>query len=414
MRSYSPTSLRVFIDNCPAALEHYLNQKKESLLAEHEWEIEGPFMAEVGIAFHALVHQAGLQRSKGLPPHAAMEAMALTLTKKIAPDRVEIAYGMAKEFVMYHEFPEGFSFEHGVAYDQYWDPVAWDSDDRKIRLIFDGVGCMQIEDDVHGEMKVAVAQDYKTGWAVKEDELNSIQMDAYCTILPLLFPDADAIRIEIIATRFSRTYSRLYILGDEEDLLELRKRKDRLRFYMRAADISDGTARVGAGCINCNWSSQCKAFKERLAQVTQDSPSEQRDPAELARDLAVVETRTRELEVILKEHAKNTGLIRVDNNTLGFNHAEERKMNDVTKILDVFLRANPSMEITENQKAALRGFIIAMDPGVTKFDDVVKACAKQLGYKTKKAALEEESKGVITKQLAPKWCWRKADQEKAA
>ncbi len=413
MRSYSPTSLRVFTENCPAALEHYLNQKKESLLAQHEWEVEGPYMAEVGIAFHAIVHQAGLQRSKGLSPHAAMEAMALTLTKRIAPDRVNLAYEMAKEFVIYHEFPEGFSFEHGVAFDAQWQPVAWDSDQRKLRLIFDAVGCMQIEED-RGELMLAVAQDYKTGWAVKADELESIQMDAYLTVLPLIFPEADALRIQIIATRFNQTYEKTFLLCDDEDVAELQKRKNRLKFYLKSADLSDGTARVGSGCINCNWSTQCKAFSERLAQIVSNSPSENTSPVELARDLAVVESRMKELEVILKEHAKNSGLIRVDQKTLGFNVGEERRLMDAAKILEVFLRANPSIKLDDGQRAAMRGLIISMDPGVTTFDDVVKACAKQLGYKTKKEALEEESKGVIKTQQSPRWGWRKAELEQAS
>lgn len=405
---YSPTGLNTFIQNCPQALDFYLARRQSEALTQNEYDIEGPHMAEVGIAFHACVHAAALARKEDRPAFPAIEATALALSKKMDPRRAYTGREMANEFLGWWNFPEKFNFEHGVAWDRAWRPVAWDSPDRMLRLIFDSVGEQVTDDDNYGALRIAVAQDYKTGFGVREDELDSIQQDAYLASMRKMFPDADGYRIEVIATRFRRVYSKTFYLGQEDDVAEFNSRLQRLNFWIKAADISDRKPRIGTGCMACNFTRDCSAFAASVARLRENNVETSASPEALGRDLAVLTARTNEIEAILRAHAEAHGPIAIDQKLLGFHVSEERAVKDPLALLEVFFKAC-TVPFSDDQKAALRGLVGAIDPGVTAYERVVGALARALGYKTKKSAVEVEGARDLKVASKPKWGWKKGE-----
>ena len=87
MRRYSPSSLSVFERCCPAALEMYFKARAEDADGDGAWDAEGPEMADIGIAFHAIVHAAALARRDGQGAFGPMKATATALAGRMPPDR---------------------------------------------------------------------------------------------------------------------------------------------------------------------------------------------------------------------------------------------------------------------------------------------------------------------------------------
>jgi len=409
MKQYSPTSLGILDKNCPAALEFYLQKRQSTLLNDTEYEVEGPEMAEIGIVFHACVYAAAHARKKDEPPWNAIEATAVALSTKMHPGRVLIGKNMAIEFAKWWEFPTVLDFEHGVAFDPQWRQVEWDSPARRVRLIFDACGVETVEDEVYGEITIARAQDYKTGWGVNEDELNSIQQDLYSTALRKMYPEVDGIKLEVIATRFSRVYSKLYIFGEEDHEEELRVRKSNVEFWLKAGDASDGKARVGPGCMRCNFTSQCSAFQDRAKNVLA-TPDIARDPAEVARDFAVIKTREKELEAFLKE-AVQVQPIEINNQTLGYHPKDKREVKSHLAALELWLKANGAT-LPDELESVMKGLFAVLEPGVTQVERVIKKTAPLLGYRTQKAALEAEGEKHIETRTETQFGWKKSQERK--
>lgn len=410
MSSYSPTALSTFINNCPAALEFYRANKQSDVLANAEYDIEGPDAAEIGIAFHACMHAAALARKEERGAFPAIEATALALSKKMDPIRANKGRDLAYRAVEWVKFPEGdFKFEFGASFDKDWLVVGWEAPHRRMRLIFDTVGLEYSEDENYGQITTAVGQDYKTGFGARESELDSIQFDAYLAAMKEMYPNADAYRIECIAIRYHRVYTKTYSVNDEEDLTEMQSRIRRLKYFMRSADESDGKPRVGTGCLTCNFTKECRAFADRINNLRETNVDNTKSPEELARDFAALQARTSEILEILKIYAKSE-MIKVDNQTLGFQVAEERSLKSPSSILDIFLRAK-KVTFTDEQLAAIKVLLEIINPGVMAYDSIVKKSAKALGYKTQKAALEAEGKRDITTACFPKWGWKKVEPE---
>lgn len=413
MNRYSPTSLTLFERCCPHAYNLYQQGKQEGILGEKEFEVEGPGPAEIGIAFHAIVHAAALATKAGEDPDVAMKAHAVALGGKIAPDRVNDGYELAKQFVEWWQFNTAWGFEHGMAFDKNWKPADWK--DCRFRMVFDAVGMQVMEHEWFGELNVAVAQDYKTGWAVREDELQSVQMDFLLQALQVKYPDADAYRLDIVAVRFGQVFRKLYVKEDEENFAELWNRKKRLELYVQMADNADGTPRYGYGCSRCNFTEICGAFQKRLAQIREMTGNEtdlRRDPVEMARDSAVLATRSKEIEAILRVIAEKDGPIAVDGMLLGYHPEEKRALKDDFQALKTWIEAY-GLKLDEGTMSMFRAYMRATGSGVTALEKVVKECAKKLGYATKKEAVEVEMPKHVEVTLQPKWGWKKATEEAA-
>jgi hypothetical protein len=416
----SPTQISKFINNCPFALKQYREAKllresvkigDERLEGESlaELEIEGPEAAERGIVFHSCAHAAALAEKKDQPRESAIAATALALTRKFNPQRVAEGADQAREFIFWFEFAKEFDYEFGVAFGEKWNRLDWNDPSYMLRLIMDAQGVMQIDDPQYGEVAMAIGQDYKSGWGASEEELDSVQALAYTTALNLMYGDKiEAIRMEIIATRFNRTFARTWFLSNEEDVADLYKRKQRLEFYLKAIDISDFKPRLGLGCATCSYTGACAAFQERIqrqkALFVLGSADIVTDPAEAAKDMVICKTRAKELEVALKEITKGKQL-EVNGSVLGYHPKKKRTVKDEAAVVELWFKAAGNIESVEDAKGVFRGLIKTVGVGVTAMDAIIRKVAPQLGYATKKQALEELSKELCEERMDPQFGW---------
>mgnify|MGYP001575058448 CR=1 FL=1 len=397
MNQWSPTALNVFTRNCPYAVTLYRASR------EREYEVEGPEAAAIGIAAHACLHAAGAKRKANEEPWGAIESTALTLTQSMAPEHVWAGKQLAEEFTKWWEFPRWAEYEHGVAFDPQWRKVEWDSPARHVRLICDVVGTTKLDDPDFGELQVGWAQDYKTGWHVTADELDSIQCDVIFTALKAMYPEADAYSVDIIGVRVGRVFTKLLVQSEEEHEAELRQRRQRVKFWMDAGDMSDGKARVGMGCLRCNYRAQCEAFGAAAAGVKFHALSPKAAPEEIARFWAVASALSGACEDALKTLTEGRP-VAVDGGVVGYSPTTKRTLKNAACFLELWERAT-KQTLDDEARDFVRGLLLAMKPGVTQMDNAVSAAATQLGYTAKSKAKEAESARYCVEVGNTAWGW---------
>ncbi|MCW8129268.1 MAG: PD-(D/E)XK nuclease family protein [Planctomycetota bacterium] len=407
---YSPTQLNIFLDNCPGALAFYRAEKAEQKV---DLEADGAKARDVGIAFHVCCHQAALAAKEGKPRIPAVEATALVMAQKMPADWAREAADLALEFLMRWEFIETMQYEHGMAFDEKWREVEWESEQRRLRLVFDIVGILQHQDEVYGDLNVATAMDYKSGWGASSDDLDSPQGLAYSTVLYHLYEaEVDAIEVQILAVRKNRTFKKRWMLDSEEDVADLHRREARLQFYMKTADVTELKPRVGFGCSQCSYTAQCALFQERLKNARDSRLIE--EPEEAAKDLVVLERRVDELKEALKAMCKSRGPVVIDGMALGFHETTERKLNDAGKLVDLWFDSVEGVkDDPERAIAACRGLFKAMKPGVTMATEMVRTMAASLGFPTKKAAEEAWMPKLCDEVPKTKFEWKRNSEEPA-
>lgn len=400
-KRYSPTQLSKFLDNCPAALAFYREAKLEQ---RFEVDADGSGPAKIGIAFHACMHQAALaeKAEKGRIP--AVEATALTMSKLMPAEWAREGADLCLDFIQGWEFITKLDFEHGIAFDAKWRRLDWDDEKARVRCIFDAVGVLKFDDPDWGELRTAYSQDYKTGWGVCEDDLNGVQALMYTTALLKLYgEEIDAIKIELVAVRFGRRYSRTWVLENEEDAADLIRRQQRLEFYMNAADASDLKPSIGYGCSRCEYADKCQAFQDRLKGARDSRVF--KDPVEAAKDLVVLETRAKEISSTLKEATKSSGPITVGEHVLGHHPTTKREVKDPGGLLDLWFKCAGNKDDEAIQVG--RGMMVAGEIGATAMDKIIGSLAKKLGYKSKKAAVEAESPKFTEDVQRMEFRWKK-------
>jgi len=249
----SPSQLNCLTECCPAALRFY----REGHDQPHD-DAEGTEPMDFGVIAHACLHAAALAEQQGKPRIPAVEATALVLATKYNPRLVREAADHALEWVFDKQFFKTDLFEHGVAFNDRWEQVPWIDKDEpmeayvertgcRFRMIFDVLGVFQVEDEDYGPLTVAKVQDYKTGHAVCEDDLDGVQAMAFTTALSKLYPEADAYEVCLEATRLKTFFKRRWVVADEEDAADLRRREERLLWYMNVACQTDFAARTEIG-----------------------------------------------------------------------------------------------------------------------------------------------------------------------
>ena len=421
VRKYRPTTLRIYAENCPAALGYFLEAEagashcsdRTDSYTRAEREIEGNEAAEVGIAFHACMHMAAEAAIKGKNIQTAIEATAIALTGKMDPYRARAGADMALVFCEHWECDTRMKYEHGLAFDKSWKSVDWEAEDRRLRMVLDVYGCVD-ETDEQGEVsKVAISEDFKTGWGATSDIIDSIQMKAHSSALFAIHGnEADFIEVRVNATRFKKVFSKRWDMKLEGDVDDLKKRQKDVEFFMNAADQSNLEPRIGPGCILCDYSRQCPAFQGRLAAIKSgDVVNIAADPRAAAIDFAIVQAESKRLQAGLKEAAKNSGGFDFGDMVLGFHTSEKRTIKDPKELVEFwFSKARGAMDNAEEAKRTTRALVAAMKPGTTQLDNIFKAVARAIGYKSQKACIEELSPQFCNMEQQSKFQWKKKAQ----
>lgn len=426
MRRYRPTTLRIYSENCPQALEFFCQtefggaQGKDRMdsYSIAEREIEGNQAAEEGIAFHACAHAAAEAQKKKLPVEVAIEAMALAISNQMDPLRARAGADQALKFVETWRFDERLNYEHGLAFDKTWKATGWDDADVRVRMVLDVYGKYIEKDEFEGEFSIAVSEDYKTGWGATATILDSIQMKCHSTALYILHgQEVDYIEVRVQATKFKKVFSKRWDLRNQDDVDDLEKRKRDVEFQMNAADISELKARLGPGCILCDFTAKCELFQRRLAAVKSgDIVNVAADPKAAAIEYAILNTERKRLEKLLKEAAKR-GSFDFGDMVLGYHASQKRKLKDPAQMVEFWFEkagvnvddgASDEVKATaQASKSAARALLKAMAPGISQFDKMIRKIARTLGYKSQKEAIEKLSPDFAEIEEQAKFEWKK-------
>ncbi len=418
---YRPTTLRIFEERCPAALEFFrknesgAGQGKERLDSYDvaEKEIEGNEACDIGIAFHACVHMAADAVKKNESMMIAVEATAIAITSKMPPDRARAGADMAVNFLKEYTFDTRLDYESGLAFNKNWLCTGWDEGDVRLRMVLDVYGLTEVEDE-DGKYILAQSEDYKTGWGATADILDGIQAKCHSTALYMLHGrTADYIEVRIHATRFRKVFSKRWDLKNNDDVEDLELRKKHVEFYMESADRSDGAARLGPGCILCDFKSQCALFRDRVQNVKDGIKAGEglldiiQNPRLAAVDLSILETEVKRLKAGLKEVTKNAPIV-FETMILGYEKKNKRTLKDPREMLEFWFEKAPgAMASPEDAKRAARGLMMAMEPGVTQCDKMVKKIARAIGYKSQAAAIEALAPRLTNSEEQSAFKWHK-------
>ena len=416
MNRYRPTSLRIYSEACPAALKFFIEQQEGGHAHGHERmdsykvperEIEGNEAAEVGIAFHAVVHSAAEAQKAGRSVLPVMEATALVLCNKMDAARASAGHDMAMSFVQNWKFDPRLDYEYGLAFNGKWKAAKWEDEDVRLRMVLDVFGIVE-EGDENGTSKVAISEDYKTGWGANATIVDSIQMKCHSSALLSLYErEVDFIEVRVHATRFKKIFTKRWDLNLPGDLEDLRKRREDVEFMMNAADRSDFQPRIGVGCINCDFSGKCTAFQKRLTEMKSgDVVNIAADPEAAAKDYAIVLSECKRLAAGLREATKNRS-IAFGEMILGYHAEQKRRVNDPTQLVEFWFEKAGKCATPEEAKSMARALMRAMSPGVTQLDNMIKKIARHLGYKSQAAAIEELSPRFATVEEQAKFKWKK-------
>lgn len=387
MASQSPSSLYVYENNCPKALEYYIESRATRDEVE-ELHAEIGEAAFEGIIFHACMHSAGLAIKDGKDGHSAIQVTADSMLNKYPAECCYRARNMAELYLEENLFDfqnaKEIYFEHGIAYDRYFRRCKWDSENLIYRMVLDRCGLREDVDEQGLPVTVAFGLDYKTGWGANVDELDSIQMKSYVLALHEMYGDkADAIEICVDGVRFGSRWTKRYYLVDEMDKIEADIQY--VKYMIASADNSSYPAIPGPRCANCDNKKRCDAFNAEINKEFAkliDVPD-----VELMRHYMALKQRVSEVEEILKQRCRQHPIV-ADNHVLGFHPHPRGILSDAHDLFDLYCKALGA-EPKEKAKQFVYEFLDSLGLSKTHFDNLVGAYAKGLGFRTKRAAKEE-------------------------
>jgi hypothetical protein len=390
----SATALNTYANHCPKALWFYLKRDRAQV-----WEAGTPL--EFGRAAHELLHAAALAMKRGEPRQPALDSTALALTRKYRLEIVRTAKVHVEDFIFDWSFPGANEYEFGVAFDDAWKSVPWDSEQAAFRAIFDSVGTHEVEDEEWGNLTVANALDYKTGHGAGEHLLDSVQSLVLLKCLRVMYPQADAYEVVFVATQWRGIYRRRWIAADDEDKANMLERDRDLALCIQGARQTDFAARPGVGCVNCPFAHKCEAFASAVeGALTRKALS---DPQKVAAEYGVLTELGRRYEEHLRELTKLEPL-RVGDKLIGFRPTTRRMVKDPAAVAALFFYVSAPQTL-DDARRLFRSFAALIELGVTATEKVLGTSAKALGFKTKKACIEEKGKDLFELRVEPKFGW---------
>lgn len=385
VRRYSPSSLRVFESNCPAALDMY----------ESGEPIDRDAFA-VGTVAHACLeaiakatHRDGFELHENQVKSTADGVMRKMLAEGRAfhgkheppppPNAAIEGRDLAVEWAKWHPFQPGSFAELEGAFDSEWRPVEWGDPSARFRLVLDHADTVDATDEEGGGGNLLVIRDYKSAWNAGDKTLDSLQMKAQ-VVAALLIVEHRAggsesveyagIRAEIGNLRTRKIHQRtLWPWTNEDDRALILGWRDDLSAVMDAADRNAGSRpfRPGSGCLGCAYVSRCSA-----AQAFASATDEPMTATEIARQFMVAQARRDALFPRAKAVADG-GFIEVDGRRVGYLGTPGREAipEAGALLLDAWLcfgGLDPSGDTFSAD--AVHGFLRTLGLGVTQAEKV--------------------------------------------
>ena len=288
MKTYSSSTIKIFNDHCPRALEFY-----------EDGEPYDTSQMDYGVASHAVIEAVGKNKNNG--------GLLPGLVKRIADKVCEELITNGRTFRGHHEPPmkpdhafygqdvalqylEANELPDNARYEIQFETILGENEFKLVSL-HDMVWEEDWSDE-YGEKRVVVSRDWK-GWQGTEDELDTVQRKAQALTLydSMEFSDFDEIRLEVCNLHTHRVFFKSITLDDEGNEL-LEKWRRNLYLICKAIDKTR-KARPGAGCLSCPYSYTCNS---RFIQ----KPKKQEEYEDWALCLMYMETQKQEITKLLK------------------------------------------------------------------------------------------------------------------
>jgi len=364
MTALRPTTLRLFTECCPAALQFYEDgaPTDRSIFA-------------VGTAAHEVLCAYGSGQDVDGIIHKMLTVgrTGIDAEPPLSPDAVFAGRDIALRYIEQRGLPDRSvaNFEVGFAFDAGWNPVDYHDESARFRVRPDVVEVVTLDtEDTYGVG--LCTRDYKTAWPTSAAILDSIQFKAQAVAVwsenPKRFGlDAppDFIRREAVNLRTLETFSDEVWLADSPDVLPAwRADLDALI----AAASGPRTASPGAHCIGCPYVRIC--------------PAAIADAASAAVSYAAAVARVKALEPLARA-AAGEGRVPVPGGSVGWQTKATREAAD-----DAALTLW-SMWAPGNDDPFVRGFLTALDIGVTQVRAAARALFPDRKQKADRDALAE-------------------------
>lgn len=338
------TTLKYLTDHCPRALK---------------WAVDGkPYDRDVsgqGIAAHAVLQAFHDQRPKD---DEALRALSLQIAENliadgyrfrgqqqppIQPDAAMAGADLASRYIIERDIPTG--------------EAERDFEGDNIGAVIDLV-YMDQEGGEDWSIDVVAVRDYKSSWQTGTDDLNTLQRKIQALTVAAAYPDAQALRLEVVNLRNRWTYSKLMVL-DEDGQAELRRWSGEVGALCAAADraLEAPAPRPGAGCLDCPFVMSCDACAEAATDPENIAES-------IATSTAILRAATNMGKKMFTESPEeiNGGLV-------GFFEQKTRTVgpDEIFRLFCQFTEQQP-----EEVNPAVKSFLFAAGLGVTQAGNVIK------------------------------------------
>lgn len=385
--AYRSTTLQLAHRHCLRTLDHY--------------EAKAPYDRSVfsaGIAAHAVLQEVA--NRPGFDRVALADEVIRTLTTTgrafdgepeppLPIERAIEGREIALAYLAEHELPEGARAEAGLAVDEGWQPVPYDSPTAHWKAAVDLVWEADYEDEDLAARGVVV-RDWKSAWPTDAGELDTVQLKGQALVAIAHHPEADFVTRQVVNLRTHRLYEATLWLDEDGRATLDRWRKD-LDLAIAAAKHRgpDGKrpAAPGAGCLGCPYLLRCDPARAHLRGGAITEPTADA----IAVRLAVLEA-ARDQLVELAKVALSEYSVAVPGGMVGYVAKEQREPADRSAhaLAHAWFRvADPVTWDAEHGE--LLGLLAALKPGVSALENAAKVLHPftrgEPGWKERREAL---------------------------
>lgn len=265
MPAQRPTTLALFANHCPKAVDHYEAGKPR---------LSG-WSPEVGIAAHEILYAIAIDGMEAVPGTVRRliteGRRGVDSDPPLRPERVFEGRDLAIRYVEQVGLPtrDVATFEAGLAFKRNWTTADYDSEQFPdvggpwFRCRIDCVEVIDLEDE-ESSGRGLVVRDYKTSWAEGAGWLDSIQAKSYAVAAWMnwkrFMPDGeqpDFIRREIVNLRTLQVHNADVWLDDDGDAT-LKAWRDDIDMTTDGAMDRPRIAAPGPRCFGCPYVLVCE------------------------------------------------------------------------------------------------------------------------------------------------------------
>ncbi len=273
MNPQRPTTLRLMVEHCPKAVDHYEQGTPYDRrifatgTAAHDvlqaLATKGPSAVEPTVVALMATGREGTDAEPPLDPDAVLEG------RDLAVAYAEQAGGFQDE---------GAWYELGLAFRDDWSPVFYGSKDAWFRCRLDKLAVIASDDEDTYALGLVVS-DYKSSWRADRSLLDSIQIKAQAVAAWVMWkrftgPEAPAfIRREVVNLRTGQVFNEDLWL-DDEGLATIEGWQRDIELLVMAANAKPRIARPGVGCTGCPFVLNCDGAAEWFGHPPDESTVE--------------------------------------------------------------------------------------------------------------------------------------------